>query len=209
VSIVALGHTFWQSWKIEKEELIIRIASNVESLPIRIPDINLGKEGQVIQLPFKMSVTNNCSRTLSLLEYRTFQLVGEGPIEENKKFYSGIDGGLFNLNGTEAKMPTSLSQGETIAYIVYVGILANKNVVKLLEPFKNKTLSRRSMYKVLGRNGTDIYGNKIEYQESTDGTFMFSVKGQANNNPIFVFQWTTGRGNKFVSLGGDYIFSEY
>ncbi|MCW5208490.1 hypothetical protein VU11_07605, partial [Desulfobulbus sp. US2] len=164
---------------------------------------------QVIQLPFKMSVTNNGSRTLSLLEYRTFQLIGEGPIEKNKKFYTGIDGGLFNLNGTEAQMPTSISQGETIAYIVYVGILANKNVIKILEPYQNKTLSRRSMYKILGKNGTDLYGNTIDYQENTDGTFSFGVQGKAKNNPIFVFQWKTGKGNKFVSLGGDYIFSEY
>ena len=81
--------------------------------------------------------------------------------------------------------------------------------METLKPYKGQTLSRRTMYKILGRNGMDIYGNTIEYHENKDGTFTFGVKGPTSNTPIFVFQWKTGKGNKFVSLGGDYIFSEY
>jgi hypothetical protein len=209
VAITALGHTFWQSWKYEKEELLIRVAPNVEGFPIKFPSIDHGKDGQVAHLPFKMNVTNSGNRTLSLLEHRIFQLVGEGPIEKNKRYYSGIDGGLFNLNGTNAKLPASISQGETIAYIVYVGVLVKKGVMDTFKPYEGQTLSRRTMYKILGRNGIDIYGNKTEYHENKDGTFRFGVKGSTPNTPIFVFQWKTGKGNKFVSLGGDYIFSEY
>ncbi|MGA1872019.1 MAG: hypothetical protein ACMUJM_26175 [bacterium] len=209
VSIIALGHTFWQSWKQEKEELIIRVAPNVEGFPIKLSSIDLGKEGHVIYLPFKMNVTNSGHKTLSIIEHRIFQLVGEGPIEQNKKYYTGIDGGLFNLNGTKAKIPITISQGETIAYIVYVGVLVKTDVMETLKSYNGKTLSRRTMYKILGRDGMDIYGNTVDYHENKDGSFSFGVKDSSSNIPIFVFQWKTGKGNKFVSLGGDYIFSEY
>ncbi len=209
VAIAALGHTFWQSWKHEKEELIIRVDSIVENAPIRLSSIDFGEEGQVVHLPFRMSVTNSGNRNLSLIEHRIFQLVGEGPIEENKRYYAGIDGGLFNLNGTKAKIPISISQGKNIAYITYVGVLVNKDVIETLEPYQDQALSRRAMSKILGRKGLDIYGNTIEYHEDSDGTFSYKVKDSATRIPVFVFQWKTGKGKKFVSLGGDYIFSGY
>ncbi|WP_152004851.1 hypothetical protein [Desulfoluna spongiiphila] len=208
VSISAFGYTIWQGWKSDRENLTLRVDSNVGNVPIRLSSIDFNKNCQCINIPFNIFITNNSNKNMSLIEYKVFQLIGDGPIDKNKLYYSGIDGGLYNHSGTKVKIPFSISQGETKSYIGYVGVTVSKKTLNILEPYKDQILSKRTLNKIFGEKGLDIYGNAIEYKEYARGKFSLSPK-ELSSTPIFVFEWKSGKGNKFFTIGSDYLFPDY
>jgi hypothetical protein len=209
VSLAAFGLSTYQYIESNEERLIIRTKPSTLNTPVLIPFIDLSHKYHLVYLPFNMSITNDGSKTISLLEHRRFLLLDEGPIEENKIFYSGIDGGLLNLNGEKAILPKALSQGVTITYVSYIGVRIDSKVANLLKPYQEKRVTRRDLMIILGRNGVDIYGNQVHYDEAINGSIGYRLKDAGVKTPMFLFQWKTGRGNVFSTLGGDYSFASY
>lgn len=187
----------------DNEHLTIRVESST-NMPVQLPFNNFGEHGFLIQLPFKTSLSNTGKKTLSIVDYEIFQLLDDGPIKNNKLSYSGIDGGLYDINGEQLTTPINIQQGETKSLYMYVGVLISKAVMEHLKKQKETSLTRNEIIKVLSEIQSDLYGNKTI--KVSENAIKFTSVSQA---PIFYFEWKSGKGNKFTSLGGDYMHPQF
>lgn len=196
VSAVALGISWSESKKNDREELIVRASPRVVGLPVRISSTSLGDRGYVVHIPYQITVSNVGRRDTSIISHEC--------IETDGGFYSGINGGLFDSTGQPMHLPINISSGETKDFIFYLGTLVPSHVKELLQKQESSRLTRRDVLKVLGKSGVGLYGQKVEYKEFGDGAFSVSLSGSSDQQlPTYFSKWKTGSGDRFFTLLGE------
>lgn len=61
---------------------------------------------------------------------------------------------------------------------------------------------------VLAKEGIDLYGNEVNYQEFEGGTYWLTVEKANDKSPVYWYQAMSGRGNIFVTSATAYGWPE-
>lgn len=182
---------------MHSEELALHLNPSVEGV-FRITEHNFGPSGHVVQVPWRLTLSNTGSQTLSVTE-RTITTGGSA----GSTWYTGIDGGMFQSDQKPVELPIKLEPGESRAFIVLVGVLVPPKVLAALSSLddpKSRTVSAAT--RALGKEGLDLYGNQVSYREYGGGA-IFEVRRE-QNAPTFWYQVKTGRGKEFVTSAASY-----
>lgn len=209
LAAVALALPHFERWlaRARDRELFDafqREAISVELNPyvneeVRLTSHDLGPEGRVIQMPWEVIVWNNGDRDALLVDYSLTR--GDSPASMR---HSGIDGGFVSKKFRPVKWPIVLEPGETKSFYVLVGIPVPRSVFHILSSLgdSNPLDARRAMIQ-LAKNGTDLYGNHVEYREYRNGEFAI-IQRRPQPLPRFWLRMTTRRGNAILASAAGY-----
>ncbi|MDA0267484.1 MAG: hypothetical protein O3A14_11120 [Cyanobacteria bacterium] len=188
-----------------EEQVSLEVNPNLSNGIVQVTDNTIPSFGQIVQFPWKITISNNGSQQLFIVEYRVMQ----GDSLTSSAFYSGIDGGLFDEDGQSVKLPIKLDAGETRIFHILVGIPIPLDVFELF-PTDINPLTDRELSCALAKEGIDIFGNSVtdmskEFGTSEIGCSIFYEN--AGKSLPFFFEFTTGRGNKFSAIQKKYDLS--
>lgn len=184
---------------LQNEDLAVRLNPYTDG-PFHITDNNFGPMGRLVQFPWQLTFSNTGNQKLSIIKYS----ITTG-ISPNSTFYTGIDGGMFHADQKPVDLPLTLEPGESRLFVVLVGILVPSKVHEVLssmEDPKSRTVSHATT--VLAKQGLDLYGNKVHYQEYAGGGYMLTVEKENQKSPTFWYQAVSGRGNVFLTSAAAY-----
>ncbi len=184
---------------LQNEELVVRLNSSMNG-PLRLTENSFGPKGHVVQIPWQVTLSNTGYQNLSISKYSI--TVGASP---NSTYYSGVDGGMFTSDQQRVQLPFTLEPGESRSFRVLVGIIVPPRVYEVLSSIDGK-LSEARM--VLAKQGVDLYGNEVNYQEFEGGSYLITLKKGSDKSPIYWFEVVTGRGNVFVTSETAYRWPE-
>ncbi|XPV69807.1 MAG: hypothetical protein ACNI25_04360 [Halarcobacter sp.] len=183
---------------LQKEELIVKVNPYIDGF-IRLTNYNLGHLGHVVQIPWKIIISNTGNQKLSITD--CFVTRGDSPESIQ---YSGIYGGIIDQKSKTIEFPLMLDPGESRIVYIFVGITVPSLVYQTLFSLdKNTTLTDRLAMKALGKQRIDYYGNPVEYEEFEGGLFHFVVKDTKKAQRFWI-KFTTGRGNIYYGTGMAY-----
>lgn len=184
---------------LQTEDLDVRLNPHTDG-PLRITDNNFGPMGHLVQIPWRLSLSNTGNQKLSITEY--FVTTGATP---NSTSYSGIDGGMLQSDQKPLDLPLTLDPGESRSIVLFVGILVPPPVYEVLTSLKEPGLRTvGNANKALGKRGIDLYGNKVSYTEYAPGSSVRTVEPGNQKSPRFWYKAVTGRGNVFLTTATAY-----
>ncbi len=184
--------------QLQKEDLSLNLSPYVDGT-MKITEINLGTMGHVVQVPWKLIISNNGNRNLSIVSFD----VRRGELEGNM-FYTGINGGVFTQAKTPEPLPINLEAGESKILIVNIGITVPTLVYDILvSNGKENILTDGIATKILGRKGVDLYGNKVEFREYDQESYSLTIEETEKAQRIWI-EFVTGRNNKFITQAKKY-----
>ena len=158
----------------------------------------MGSYGNVVQLPWKITLSNTGNRQLSVTEYG----ITRGDSPESIQ-YSGIDGGLVSNKSEPIVLPITLAAGESRTFYILVGITVSQDAYETLASISETPVTDRTATKKLAAKGIDYYGNEVEYTEYEDGSFHFAVS-DVQKAQRFWIRFETGQGNAFYASAMKY-----
>ncbi|MEJ1386244.1 MAG: hypothetical protein RPV21_18050 [Candidatus Sedimenticola sp. (ex Thyasira tokunagai)] len=205
IALGAVAVPYWQqSSQFEaqqRENLNVLLNSTVNG-PLRLTGHNFGEMGQVVQMPWKLIVSNTGNRQLSIINKRIS--FGETP---DSQYYTGIDGGIFTQGYKPIDLPIKLEAGESQSYYIYVGAIVPAKVYEILYGLnEGKPVMDREAMKALGEEGIDIYGNPVKYLDHGNDKFLIEFKS-VDKSPTFWVNLFTGGGNRFYGAAAKYSIS--
>ena len=201
ISLAAFIFPIFQYYKEQKETTLISIDSMSSNNDVIITDTNFGDEGRVIQFPWNFTISNSGNRKLSITQYNITCGNYLGAM-----FYSGIKGPLKKINGEIIDLPITLDAGECITGIIYVGVIIPQTNYEILNKIDSKSkIKYIDLMKILAKNGFDIYGNKVIYKEYDNDSYKIVIDEEQQKTPIYWFEFTSGRGEKFIASASTYI----
>lgn len=200
ISIIALALPIIQDHYNSREELIINVSSIKDnSSIIRLSDnINISK---VFQAPYKVTISNSGKVKLSIVSYEIYKILDNGV----KQYFSGLDGGIYNLNDEPFKFPRYLDSGESITFIMFIGFIPTNEIYNyLLERYStHRILKTYDTNLGLAKKGLTIYGDKAVYKEFKGGGFHIEIDSN-KIHPVYGIEFKTGRKNSFIQLISKY-----
>lgn len=189
VSTAAVLVPYFQQRAVQQEHFIAELESKGIG-SYRLTKINLGENGQVVQSPWRVVLSNTGSLKLSVVAYSLSSGLGPG-----EKRYSGLDGGLTDEQGNPVTLPIVLDGGETKTVVLSVGALAATKAIEILRRSAvEKSIPIEQGNLILARSGIDIFGNSVTLKEFEGGHLIEWNKPQ---KPVYWIEITTGRGNVF------------
>lgn len=212
VAAVALGLPFFQQWLSGQRDLQLFDSFVQESViaaldpyvngEIRLTSHDLGTEGQVVQMPWQLTLRNAGDQETFIVEYAlTRGDSGASMLHSgiNGGFLSEVDSGVFGKKLRPIQWPIALSPGETRSFTVLVGIPVPRAVFHILSSLgkPNPLDTRRAMIE-LAKNGTDLFGNDVEYREYPNDRFAI-IQRRQQPLPRYWLRLTTRRGNAIVT----------
>ena len=170
-----------------------------ESGKMKLTKYSFGTEGKVVQVPWKFVISNTASRKLSIVNYSIHSGNFSG-----SSYYSGLDGGMYDEEGNQVKLPITLESGDSKILDIYIRIMVPQKVFDILYKINNDSLSSHRAFLILSRKNLDIYGNTVEFTEYPGGASIWQIDRAQQKSPRYWFQITTGRGNLFTTSTSEY-----
>ena len=202
ISIAAVALPYMEQRRefrvLQGEELSVRLNPHADG-QFHITEFNFGPRGRVMQVPWELTLSNIGNQKLSITTYS----VSSG-ISPNSTSYSGIDGGMFDLEQKPIYLPLTLEPGESRRFVLFVGILVPPKVHEALSVGHLKLRTVGDATKILAKQGLDLYGNKVNYQEYAGGAYVISVEKTNQIFPTFWYQAVSGRGNICLASASTY-----
>lgn len=204
ISALAVFVPFAQQEFFRREgnaERLTIVAARSLDLPLVDSGSNFARSGRLINEPWRITLSNNGSRTISVVDLQIEKHEGNSQV-----FYTGLNAGLFNQDGSELRMPVQLQAGESQIVIGHVGIVAPFSAYAALKDQFDKSsgkVDNLTAIRLLARSHTDLHGNPVEYQEFKSGGFL--IKNASNPTlPVFAIRLKTGAGSEFLqSMSSD------
>ncbi|WP_163539245.1 hypothetical protein [Gracilibacillus sp. YIM 98692] len=220
ISLLTFSWTLYQDYKNNQEEIVINSFTPTLDTNVSFNKIELPKSPYIVTMRIGILLTNTNEKTVTLTNYRLEQ-IGKTDLDINFEyptFYSGMDQGFSDENGTSQDLPFILKKGESKLVYINTGILINNNVFeKINEVYKienekdipeNIELTYRELSYYLVKAQTDLYGNKIEGDayKSDEGekSFHHVIDIDKSDFPIFSITFKSVNGTYF-----EHIFYEY
>lgn len=153
--------------------------------------------GRLISEPWRVVISNNGQRTVSIVDMALERRDGERQI-----FYTGLNAGFFDLSGARLTLPLHLPAGESKILVARIGVIAPLPAYAALKPHLEKNaghIDSMTARQLLGREKIDLYGNPVDYVEYPGGGYLLSQK-QKTKFPVFVLRIATGAGQEFAQL---------
>ncbi|ALC88895.1 hypothetical protein AM500_03080 [Bacillus sp. FJAT-18017] len=220
ISLLTFSWTIYQDYKNNQEEIVINSFTSTLDNNVSLNKIELPKSPYIVTMRVGILLTNTNEKTVTLTNYKLEQ-IGETNLDIDFKyptFYSGMDQGFSDENGTSQDLPFILKKGESKLVYINTGILINNNVFeKINKVYKiengidipeNIELTNRELSYYLVKAQTDLYGNKIEGDtyKSDEGEKFFHhvIDIDKSDFPIFSITFKSVNGTYF-----EHIFYEY
>ncbi|KRF61488.1 hypothetical protein ASG99_25350 [Bacillus sp. Soil768D1] len=220
ISLLTFAWTIYQDYKNNQEEIVINSFNPTLDTNVSFKKIELPKSPYIVTMRIGILLTNTNEKTVTLTNYRLEQ-VEKTDFDINSQypsFYSGMDQGFSDENGTSQDLPFILKKGESKLVYFNTGVLINNNVFeKINEVYKienerdipeNIVLTYRELLYYLVKAQTDLYGNKIEGNtyKSDEGEIFFHqiIDIEKGDFPIFSLTFKSVNGTYFK-----HIFYEY
>ena len=102
------------------------------------------------------------------------------------------------------QFPLAIEPGASTQLVVFIGMLVPAGVYSALAALEPAQQTVNQAQLVLARQGCDLYGNPVEYQEYPGGSYVLGVKPEDQKAPTFYYRVVTGRGNVFSSSASVY-----
>jgi len=182
---------------LQSEQLGIHLDPHVDG-PLRMTQGNFGPMGMLVQIPWRLVLTNTGFQRLSVTSYSMLCETTRGELS-----YSGIDGGVCDEKQHPVQLPLAIDPGDTVQLFVFVGMLVPARVYTTLAALEPALQTVNQARQVLAQQGCDLYGNPVEYREYPGGEYIGASK-EDQQAPTFWFRVVTGRGNVFQSSASVY-----
>lgn len=203
IAVATLGYTVVQDRQESAERVSLAVAERRGDYPVEIMTGFGSLTPALIALDWSALVANNGATPVSIVDYEFHGIGANG----NRFTYSRMDLGLRAADGTKLELPLLLDSGHATRFNIRTGIMVTDPVYRvLLTQFK---IGDRPWYdavwRTLARRGTDIWGNRVTFQEWGDSNFTFEGPAPADERKIkFVLVLRTARGGEVVSEFGPY-----
>jgi len=185
----------------QTERLNIVFNSKVHA-PLVLTKHSFGERGWVVQMPWKITLSNVGNRPLSITDYDISQGKNLG-----NTYFTGIDGGLIEHDHAQVKLPIKLDVGESVSIYAYLGaVIPVQNYKHLSSISEGGSVSDRAATAILAKHGTDLFGNRVVYQEFEGGGYHVEFL-EVDKSPTFWLTFHTGAGNRFVGRTSKYDMS--
>ncbi|WP_442489125.1 hypothetical protein [Halomonas litopenaei] len=182
---------------LQREGLSVKLSPYVSG-EIRLTENDLGLLGHVVQVPWRLTVSNTGSRQLSIARYDLSSV-------DSVEYYSGIDGGLVTKNSQPVDLPRTLEPGETQSFFLFIGIIVPRTVYEILKELdEGNDIQRIDATIALAREGVDLYGNKVDYTEFEEGAYHITIDSVNQKAKMFSLTIYTGRDNTFIVSASEY-----
>lgn len=220
ISLLTFAWTIYQDYKNNQEEIVINSFTPSLDTNVSFNKIALPKSPYLVTIRIGILLTNTSEKTVTLTNYR-FEQIADTDLDVNFKypiFYSGMDQGFSDENGTSQGLPFILKEGESKLVYINTGILINKNVFeKINEVYKiengkdtpqNIEFTYEELLYYLVKAQTDLYGNKIEgdtyKNDKGEISFHHVIDIEKSDFPIFSLTFKSVNGTYF-----EHVFYEY
>jgi hypothetical protein len=188
-SMAAVAVPYFQQRALQEEQFRLELGQRHDG-SYKITGFNLGEFGKVIQSPWRVVLSNVGTQKSTITRYSLSE--GESP---GTTIYTGLDGGLTTDQGVAVDLPITLEGGETKIFILHLGVRVPPKAEAILrEHAKNKLITVEQGDKVLAREGTDLYGNKVSLKEYGDA---YVITRDYLKVPKYWLEMTTSRANNF------------
>ncbi|MBG9908746.1 hypothetical protein [Bacillus paranthracis] len=119
----------------------------------------------VIPINYECILVNDSQVPMSISNYEVKALLNSKKIVE----YSRLDSGLYDEKNSPISFPIDLAPGTSKKFILRVGTLIPENVYETLSKIykEGNSISYGELQQYLYENGTDVIGNKVEYNQIT------------------------------------------
>ncbi|PFU61782.1 hypothetical protein COK90_11465 [Priestia megaterium] len=227
ISILTICWTIYQDLEKDKEEIIINSFEPSESSKI---SFSHGLKKNLITLEFGILLSNTSDNTISLIDHRLEQIT-QFPLQKGftyPNYYSGIDDGFFEANGTKASMPFVIKSGESKLVYIKTAVITNDNAYKKINnAYKKETGNDLSSAQKLTygelvyyevKAATDIYGNKVKgntiKDSSEEKTYYYSTDTHDpydtdDPHPTFSLTFKSVKGNYFKEKYNQYKMNPF
>jgi hypothetical protein len=203
IAVATFGYTVVQDRQEKTEQLSLSVTERRSEYPVEIMPGFGSLTPALIALDWSALIANNGSTPVSVVEY---ELYGTRP-NGNRFTYSRLNLGLRDADGTELELPILLDPGHAVRVNVTTGVMVIDSVYRaLMTRFR---VGDRPWYdevwRTLARQGIDIWGNRVKFQEWGESDFAFEGPAPAEQRKIqFVLVLRTARGQEIVSEFGPY-----
>ncbi|MBJ8078254.1 hypothetical protein JDS92_23255 [Bacillus cereus group sp. N12] len=119
----------------------------------------------VIPINYECILVNDSQVPMSITNYEVKALLNAKKTVE----YSRLDSGLYDEKNSRIIFPIDLAPGTSKKFILKVGTLIPENVYEILSKTykEGNSISYGELQQYLYENGTDVIGNKVEYNQIT------------------------------------------
>lgn len=164
--------------------------------PVRVTSNKLGSTGHVVQVPWEVTISNSGLVDTAILGYDLLASDAESGIVD----YSGLDGGLVQSSAAQA-FPMTLSAGESVALLIYMGLIAPPEVADILVSMDEPELPWETVRLELARHGMDLLGDSVELTEFSTGDYVISERASRDSaTPRAELTITTSRGGIYSTV---------
>jgi hypothetical protein len=196
VSLLSLYESHETRMAAMRDELLLRARRPMGDQQINIKKVSVsgGMRLGAIAVPWEVLLSNTGNSTASITGYE----VTEASPLRGQVMYSGIDGGVFSPEGSQAvALPITLEAGKSIRLIIVIGLNPGPSVYAALSEDMTgtqKTLPLVAVEKFLAKRGIDIYDNPITPMILSNGEVSgWSVEKQGKEQ-VFLIKVRTARG---------------
>ncbi|WHX25023.1 hypothetical protein QNH47_12685 [Virgibacillus halodenitrificans] len=220
ISMITFSWTLYQDYKNNQEEIIINSYTPTSDTNVSVNKIGLPKSPYIVTMRIGILLTNTNEKTVTLTNYRLEQIakIDLATNFEYPTFYSGLDQGFSDENGTSQDLPFILKKGESKLVYINTGILINNNVFEKINGVYKKEnekdipekieLTYRELLYYLAKAQTDLYGNKTEGEtykiDEEEKLFHHVIDIDKSDFPIFSITFKSVNGTYF-----EHTFYEY
>ncbi|OTX80804.1 hypothetical protein BK726_27410 [Bacillus thuringiensis serovar londrina] len=153
----------------EKLNLKVSVSRDLNYLTsfIKLMKINYNERTflGVIPINYECILVNDSQVPMSISNYEVKALLNTKKTVE----YSRLDSGLYDEKNSPISFPIDLAPGTSKKFILKVGTLIPENVYETLSKIykEGNSISYGELQQYLYENGTDVIGNKVEYNQIT------------------------------------------
>lgn len=150
-------------------------------------------QGMIDGINYSVIVTNNSKQTAAIVSSKVQRKTGTSMYS-----YSRLVNKVKDSNNQEVTFPVTLEAGESILLTFEINTLVPPPInMLILEQFGTSAeIPIDDLWRYLGRNGRDVFGNEVNYVEYSDGTYSTTIDNP--RFPVYVLEFTSGRGGIYI-----------
>ncbi|MGR6859961.1 hypothetical protein ACU5EH_06215 [Aliivibrio salmonicida] len=197
IAIGAIVIPIWQNNHNAQEQLNIRMETDQSGIVLISDD---RKVSTVVQIPWLITLSNSGKVKLSITDYDATLLKGNARLG-----FSHLQGARYNMDGSTLRLPITLDSGESKTIKVYLGFMAEPEVLDNLYSLQEKqeVFTLNESFKYLAKRNQTIYGGVATYRE-IEGSLTITTDAQFYLiEPVYQLEFRTGRNNNFAIKGSE------
>ncbi len=190
----------WQGYNSTVSEIVsISVTPHSSSTHLRLIPFDLNDENSngLVETDGEITISNNGGRKISINQYEV-RKVKNYKKNRTEGFHIGLQGGLYEVSGSEVFFPIYLEPGESRILHARVGIMVPLDSFRRVKSITQmKGIEKRALLDAIEDGGFDLHGNPVKVQRFKGGGVLKEFSDKPNELPQLLFRVRTGQDNEF------------